>query len=183
MYNLILIRGVSGSGKSTVANIMTGLSPDTTLHLSTDFYFYPNYERTGKCDGGYNFNPSLLKMNHTKCINAASEAMSKTWGQQKIFDEKAKIGSVNDLDVPKIKTIIVANTFTQEWEMKPYMNSAAWYDFDVHTIIVEKRHGHQNTHGVDADAIKSQIDRFDVKLHSEEEHKIGQAPSYKEGKI
>ena len=160
MYNLILIRGVSGSGKSTVALIMTGLSPDTTLHLSTDFYFYPNYEKTGKCDGGYNFDPSLLRLNHSKCIVDAAEAMKKTWDQGNIFNEKLKLGSADELDDPKIKTIIVANTFTQEWEMKPYMNSAAWYDFDVHTIIVENRHGSASTHDVpqhSVDRMKEQI--------------------------
>ncbi len=60
--------------------------------------------------------------------------------------------------------IIVANTFTQEWEMTPYFDLAKKYNYRVHTVIVENRHGGVNVHGVPEDKLKQMKDRFEVKL-------------------
>lgn len=60
--------------------------------------------------------------------------------------------------------IIVSNTFTQEWEMEYYMNLAEAYEYRVHTLIVENRHGGTNVHGVPEDKIQQMKDRFAIKL-------------------
>ena len=52
--NLILLRGVSGAGKSTVA----GLFIDATI-ISTDDFFMK--------DGEYQFDANSLVENHMKC--------------------------------------------------------------------------------------------------------------------
>jgi len=65
------------------------------------------------------------------------------------------------LEYPKI---IVSNTSTQEWEMKPYFDLAKEFGYTVFTIIVENRHGGKNQHGVPEDKIEQMINRFEVKL-------------------
>lgn len=44
--------------------------------------------------------------------------------------------------------IFVDNTFTLEWEMEPYFKLAGKYNYRVHVVTVENRHGGANTHGV-----------------------------------
>lgn len=92
---------------------------------------------------GYNFDPTRLKEAHAQCHARTEEAMKNALD--------------NDI-------IIVANTFTREWEMKSYLDLAEKYNFRVHTIIVENRHGGKNIHGVDDNKIQAMKDRFEIKL-------------------
>jgi hypothetical protein len=62
------------------------------------------------------------------------------------------------------ETIVVSNTFTQEWEMKPYMDMAKDWGYRVFTIIVENRHGGVNQHGVPNEKLQQMKDRFEIKL-------------------
>jgi hypothetical protein len=61
-------------------------------------------------------------------------------------------------------TIVVSNTFTQEWEMKPYFDMAETYGYRVFTLIVENRHGGVNQHGVPQDKLEIMKNRFETKL-------------------
>lgn len=61
-------------------------------------------------------------------------------------------------------TVVVSNTFTQEWEMKPYYDLAERYGYRVTSIIVENRHGGVNVHGVPDDVLTKMRDRFEIKL-------------------
>lgn len=129
---LILIRGVSGSGKSTIADI---LAYEFHPVFSADDYFMVGNE--------YKFDASKLKEAHADCLDKTEEAMKKAL----------------DADL-----IIVANTFTREWEMKAYFELAKKYDFRVHTIIVENRHGSNNIHGVPSSKVQLMKNRFEIKL-------------------
>jgi phenolic acid decarboxylase len=60
--------------------------------------------------------------------------------------------------------IVVANTFTQEWEMEIYYEMAERYNYRVHTVIVENRHGNENVHGVPEDKLQQMKNRFQIKL-------------------
>ena len=60
--------------------------------------------------------------------------------------------------------ITVANTFTQEWEMKPYIDMAEGYGYNVHSLIVENRHGSSSVHDVPEETIERMRHRFEVKL-------------------
>ena len=60
--------------------------------------------------------------------------------------------------------IVVANTFTQEWEMDEYFKMAERYNYRVHTVVVENRHGNENIHGVPEDKLQQMKNRFQVKL-------------------
>lgn len=60
--------------------------------------------------------------------------------------------------------IVVSNTFTQEWEMKPYLEWAEDFGYKVFSLIVENRHGGVNCHNVPEENLKKMKDRFEVKL-------------------
>lgn len=104
MPTLILIRGLPGSGKSTIAKKMT---LGGFVHVEADMFFEDDNE-------DYRFNPAHIKEAHRWC--------------QEMTEEFMECG----LDV------VVSNTFTQKWEMDPYMKLADKYDYDV-VIRVEKR--------------------------------------------
>jgi predicted kinase len=62
------------------------------------------------------------------------------------------------------KVIVVSNTFTQEWEMKPYFEMADRYDYKVFSIVVENRHGGVNEHNVPEEVLTKMRERFEVNL-------------------
>jgi predicted kinase len=133
--DLILLRGIPGSGKSTLGHAILN-SPQLTTNtvLSADDLFVDS-------NGVYNFEPDRIKEAHNMC-------------QQKCA-EKMKLG---------IYKIVVANTFTQEWEMKPYYEMAERYNYRIHSVIVENRHDGVNVHDVPEEKIRQMKDRFEVSL-------------------
>ena len=132
---LILLRGLPGSGKSTLAKIILQVrSTDEPEILSADDFFENS-------DGEYNFDSTKLKEAHNYCQFRCSERMRQ---------QKARI--------------VVANTFTQEWEMDEYYKMAERYNYRVHTVIVENRHGNENVHGVPEDKLQQMKERFQIKL-------------------
>lgn len=62
------------------------------------------------------------------------------------------------------ETIVVSNTFTREKEMKPYLDMAEFYGYDVTTLIVENRHGNVSVHDVPEETMTKMRNRFSVKL-------------------
>lgn len=128
--HLILVRGVSGAGKSTFAELFG----KEAFIISADMYFED--VTTGK----YEFDPSRLKHAHEFCQRGAEVGMR----------EEA--------------LVVVANTFTQEWEMEPYYALAKKYGYRVFSVIVENRHGGTSVHDVPAESVKKQAQRFEVKL-------------------
>lgn len=115
--SLVLVRGLSGSGKSTFAtHLAAGLGH--TVH-STDDYFMK--------DGAYRFDGSKLGDAHK-------------WNEERT-DKALEAG----------KNVVVANTFTQQWEMEPYDRMAKKHGATVHvfnTVFPGK-----NVHGVPDQAI------------------------------
>ena len=132
---LILLRGLPGAGKSTLAKvILQNRESDEPEVLSADDFYMT--------DGGvYEFDSSKLKEAHNYCQFRCSERMRQ---------QKAKI--------------VVANTFTQDWEMDEYFKMAERYNYRVHVVIVENRHGNQNIHGVPEDKLQKMKERFEIKL-------------------
>jgi hypothetical protein len=97
-------------------------------------------------DGEYKFDPTKLKQYHQMCQDEVNLAM--------IQNHTAHFNDV----------IVVSNTFTQEWEMKPYFDLAKTYGYQVFSLIVENRHGGLNQHGVPEDKVQIMKDRFEIKL-------------------
>jgi hypothetical protein len=102
---LYIVRGLPGSGKSTVA---VGL---TELVFSADDHFVGS-------DGVYLFNPSLLSAAHAACQVNTYNALAS--GQ----------------------SVAVANTFTEHWEMQPYLRMVT--EFGARLIVVDTFDGGMN---------------------------------------
>ena len=107
-------------------------------HFETDNFFM--------VDGEYKFDVTKLKVAHEWCQNSVNTAMI--------------LNITTDLN----NTIVVSNTFTQEWEMKPYFDMAETYGYRVFSLIVENRHGGVNQHGVPQDKLEIMKNRFETKL-------------------
>lgn len=126
---LILLRGLPGSGKSTVAKLFG----DDSCHYEADMFFVK--------DGIYEFCPSKLKDAHTWCKDKTMKAMKAGY-----------------------PTVIVSNTFTQEWEMESYYRMAEEHDYRVVSLIVENRHDGKNVHDCPEDKVEIMRNRFQIKL-------------------
>ena len=109
MRNLILLRGVSGAGKSTVAKLMKAVEL-----FSTDDYFMVK--------GKYEFDPSKLEENHKKCLQDVENVMihkklytnivvhntfTQEWEMQPYFDIAKEHGYT-------VHTLIVENRHRSE---------------------------------------------------------------------
>ena len=133
--DLILLRGLPGSGKSTLAKTILLVKYTTESDvLSADDFFINDR-------GDYEFDATKIKEAHNYCQFRCLEKMRQ-----------------------KVQRIVVANTFTQEWEMEPYFKMAEAYNYRVHTIIVENRHGGTNVHNVPEDKLQQMKERFQIKL-------------------
>jgi len=108
------------------------------IHIEADQFFM--------IDGEYRFDASKLKDAHNYCFTRTKSYMY--------------IHSSKDT----AERIIVSNTFTQEWEMKPYFELAEKNGYRVYSLIVENRHDGVNQHGVPADKLEQMKNRFEVKL-------------------
>ena len=133
---LYIVRGLPGSGKSTFALNLVG---SDFLVCEADKYFM--------VDGEYKFDGSKLKDAHESCRNLVEPYMKDSLINDQFYRE-----------------IAVSNTFTQAWEMQPYLDLAKQYGYMVFTIIVENRHGGVNQHGVPDEALTRMKDRFEIKL-------------------
>jgi predicted kinase len=60
--------------------------------------------------------------------------------------------------------IILHNTFTMEWEMEPYFKMAAEYNYRVHVLTVENRHGGNNIHAIPEEHVERMREKYGVKL-------------------
>ncbi|KAM6342404.1 NEDD4-binding protein 2-like 2 isoform 3-T3 [Podargus strigoides] len=136
---LLILRGLPGSGKSTLSRILLGESRDGIV-FSTDDYF--------RQQDGYTYNAAQLGDAHDWNQKRAKKAM-----------EQGK------------SPVIIDNTNTQAWEMKPYVEAAlekgyrvefhepdTWWKFDPEEL--EKR----NKHGVTREKIAQMLERYEYQI-------------------
>lgn len=131
---LFIVRGVPGSGKSTFAKELKA-----DYHFEADMYFI-NPET-----GEYTFVAEEIRNAHQWCRGSVEQQMINLSKREEC-------------------SIIVSNTFTQEWEMDPYFELAEKYGYEVFSIIVENRHGGKNIHDCPEDKVEMMKQRFEVKL-------------------
>jgi predicted kinase len=133
--DLILLRGLPGSGKSTLGDVILYTNQLTNQDvLSADNFFIDK-------NGEYVFDGAKIKEAHNNCQQKCAERMKH-----------------------EFLKIVVANTFTEEWEMKPYFEMAERYNYRIHTVIVENRHGNKNIHNVPDEKLQSMKSRFDIQI-------------------
>jgi len=123
---LILVRGVSGSGKTTYAKKLINDDPSLS-HYEADMFFYKN--------GNYKFNPNKLNLAHHWC----------------------KTQTENNLQ--NGKSVIVSNTFTQKWEIEPYIELGKKYNANI--IIKKATRNYQNVHGVPDEIVERMRSRWE----------------------
>ncbi|XP_068786197.1 uncharacterized protein [Struthio camelus] len=136
---LLILRGLPGSGKSTLSRFLLGQNCDGIV-FSTDDYF--------RQQDGYTYNAAQLGDAHDWNQKRAKQAM-----------EQGK------------SPIIIDNTNTQAWEMKPYVEMAlekgyrvefrepdTWWKFDPEEL--EKR----NKHGVTREKIAQMLERYEYQI-------------------
>jgi predicted kinase len=135
MKTMYILRGLPGSGKSTFAKSIA----KPWQIFEADQYFMNN--------GEYEFDVTKLKDAHQDCKDRVRNAMRPSLLRGLLYN-----------------TIVVSNTFTQEWEMKFYRVVAKKYGYRIFYVIIENRHGNTNEHGVPEDKIQIMKDRFVISL-------------------
>ena len=136
---LYIVRGLPGSGKSTFAKIL--VDGADFLVCESDKYFI------NKDTGAYEWVAEKVPAAHEWCRNKVETYMKDSY--------------INDQFYRKIA---VSNTFTKEWEMKPYFDLAKRYGYKVFCVVVENRHGGTNVHNVPAETLQKMENRFELKL-------------------
>lgn len=131
--NLLLIRGIPGSGKTTFAELISSGIP--SRHLEADQFFM--------LSGQYRFNPARLHSAHQWCQSEVE------WEMQR-----------------NRELIIVSNTFTQNKEMKPYVDLAKTYHYRYTVVTVESGHdlsglAGRNVHDVPLEKLQIMTDRWE----------------------
>lgn len=121
---MLLIRGLPGSGKTTLAKQYANSG---YVHCEADQYF--------ELDGVYRFDGKKLQDAHADCLRRAINGLTKGC------------------------SVVVANTFTRMWEMKPYILAAK--RFNVPIRIIEATGTWPNVHGVPEDAIERMRARWE----------------------
>jgi len=136
MKNMYILRGISGSGKTTFAESFIGLAPNTKsiCVASADDYFYD-------AKGNYAFKADELKLALQFCRECVEAACKN-----------------------EVPYIFVCNTNTQKWEFQPYENLAEQHGYKVFHIVLENRHQNSNVHGVPTEVLKAQKERFEISL-------------------
>lgn len=120
---LVLIRGLPGSGKTTLAKTFVGYD-----HYEADHFFEDG-------DGNYRFDGKLLSKAHAQCLLKTSESMRHR------------------------RNVVVANTFTQWWEMTSYLSFASKNNYSIRIIVAKGKY--ENIHNVPPEAIRRMIDRWE----------------------
>lgn len=135
MKNLIIVRGVPGSGKTTVAELLgKGI---TAPVFSADQYFEKMVD--GKMI--YEFDVTKLGAAHMRCMSRTEDALKN-----------------------EVPVVFVANTFTMEKEINPYKKLAEQYGYTFFSLIVENRHGKSNIHNVPPSKLEEMKNRFVISL-------------------
>lgn len=133
MKELFLVRGTSGSGKTTFASMLHTMSEQAgnrSLLVAADDWFLNN-------DHEYVFDPKELNRAHTYCKDMVEVALRNGFN-----------------------TVFVHNTFTTEKELAPYLELAEKYGYNVNSIVKENRHAGVNVHGVPEAKVDAQSRRL-----------------------
>lgn len=63
-----------------------------------------------------------------------------------------------------IEKVFVANTFTMDWEIEPYLKLAEEFNYRIFVVTVEKYHSGANHHAVSDEQILKMAEKYKVRL-------------------
>ncbi|XP_023019195.2 uncharacterized protein isoform X1 [Leptinotarsa decemlineata] len=147
---MVILRGMPGSGKSYLARKVLqstiGYDQNHPLHiLSADDFFYQR--RTGF----YDYDVRKIEEAHTWNQKRATQALTRSFSP-----------------------VLIDNTHTRMWEMRPYAAMATKYGYlihilepDTHWSFNDKELAKRNSHGVPRVKIKEMIDRYEKNITPE----------------
>lgn len=99
-------------------------------------HFEADMFHTSSRTGEYLFDPTMIKESHEWCYKQVETCI-----------------------IPRKVDVVVSNTFTQTWEMEPYMELAERWGYQVQII---ECHGHwDNIHDVPEDVITKMEERWE----------------------
>ena len=131
MYTLYLVRGLPGSGKSTIGRMLhlyaDGWGGDGVM-FEADDYFMNGVE--------YKFDKDKLEFAHLHCFNRAYDSMSEGYAD-----------------------VIVSNTFSRNWEMDKYKEAAEIHGYNV--FVIECQNNFGSVHDVPESSIQAMRDRWE----------------------
>lgn len=109
MKQFFIVRGLPGSGKTTLAKALTANFVNSSCHVEADMYFMK--------DGEYKWTPHEIHKAHQWCQATVESAL-------------------ND---PNIDVVVVSNTFTTKKEMQPYFDMARKIGLEPHVVLCQNR--------------------------------------------
>lgn len=138
--NLYIIRGLPGSGKSTLGDRLATTDRDYNSHTKSygRTYSFAADDWFTDSDGNYNFVPEQLSDAHEDCQARVMAAM---------MDE--------------VSNIAVCNTFTQFWEAEPYVKLCKHYGYTI--VVLECQSQFGNIHDCPQEKVDEMAERWDSK--------------------
>jgi len=124
-----LIRGVQGSGKTELAEKLTGLYQSPVILAADDFFTRP--------DGSYHFVASLVGEAHKSCETSFDHYLRR----------------------PDVDCVMVTNVFARHIHLNPYIRmikkhrETGGQSITLRVLIVQDHHGTVNTHEVPREVI------------------------------
>lgn len=129
---LFIVRGIPGSGKTTLSRLIAIFIDNVTEGRAEHFATDMFWEK----DGEYNFNPVRLDEAHKWCRRQVEAALSEG-----------------------VHSAVVHNTFSQRWEVTPYLDIADTYGYNP--FILET----QNFFGSEHDIPERTFDEIAGRFH------------------
>ena len=130
---MILIRGVPGTGKSTLAQKICDEAQEREnyeyYHLESDMFFNSPFAQKK-----FKFDQRLLPQAHKWCQATTTRLLHHGFSP------------------------VVANTFCQQWEIEPYINIALFHGVKIHVVSLTTVYG--NVHNIPDDKLQEFSNRW-----------------------